>query len=162
MVVLAPAKTGAESSDNLRKMASKPIEITADELVAERHNNRVIFKGNVMATQDELVIYADELVAQYDKEGKNIDRIEAEGNVRVVQKGIREARGERAVFVNATQVVELQGNAVVSEGESRLLGDKLIIYLVENRSVIMGGEEGRVKAIINPEKFIKKPEEKQK
>ncbi len=144
------------------KLSKKPIEITAKELVAERQERRVTFKGDVIASQNSLLIYADSLVAEYDEEGKEVAKIEAIGNVRVVQEDIREARGDRAIFINEDQTVELIGNTVVSEGDSRLLGEKLIIYIAENRSVIIGGEKGRVKAIINPETFMKETEEKQK
>ncbi|NIS74085.1 MAG: hypothetical protein GTO08_02155 [Deltaproteobacteria bacterium] len=152
--------TVAHALDDIEKLdakslSQKPIEITAKELVAERQKRRVIFKGDVIAVQNNLFIYSDSLVAEYDEEGRTVAKIEADGNVRVVQEGVREARGDKAVFINADQTVELSGNTVVSEGESRLLGEKLIIYIAENKSVILGGENGRVKAIINPEEFIK-------
>lgn len=144
------------SNIDLKKVSTKPIEITAEKLVAEREKNRVVFKGNVLARQESLSIYSDLLTAWYGEGGEDITRIEAEGNVRVVQEGIREAKGNKAIFLNDKQTVELLGNTIVSEGESRLMGDRLIIYLKENKSVIQGGKEGRVKAIINPEKFIEK------
>ncbi len=146
----------AGGKEVLKRASTKPIEITAEELIAERAKNRVIFKGNVVARQEGLVIYADELIAQYESDGKEIEKIEANGDVRVVQEGIREATGDRAVFLNKEQRIELEGNATVREGESTLIGEKLTIYLAENKSVIQGGEEGRVRAIINPQKFMKK------
>jgi lipopolysaccharide export system protein LptA len=151
-----------EGMDELKaeKLSQNPIEITAKELVAERQKRRVIFKGDVIATQNSLFIYSDSLTAEYDEEGKTVARIEAIGNVRVVQKGIREAQGDMAIFINEDQTVELSGNTIVSEGDSKLLGEKLIIYIAENRSIIFGGENGRVKAIINTETFMEEKEEK--
>lgn len=149
-----------QSRENLKeRVMTRPIEITAEELVADREKDRVIFKGSVVARQEDLVIYADELVAQYTKDGKEVDRIEARGNVKVVQGNLREATGDRAVFLNREQKIELTGNARVREGESTLFGEKLTIFLAENRSVIEGGEKGRVRAIINPEKFLEKKKE---
>lgn len=143
----------------VEKLSQKPIEITAEELVAERGKRRVVFKGDVIATQDGLRIYSDRLTAEYDEDEKTIAKIQADGNVKVVQEGVREARGDRAVFLNRKQTVELSGNTVVSEGDSKLLGEKLILYIAENRSVILGGENGRVKAIINPDTFMKEEKE---
>jgi lipopolysaccharide export system protein LptA len=158
---VALALDGIEKLD-AKSLSQKPIEITAKELVAERKERRVIFKGDVIAVQNNLFIYSDSLVAEYDEEGRAVAKIEAEGNVKVVQEGVREARGDKAVFINADQTVELSGNTVVSEGDSRLLGEKLIIYIAENRSVILGGENGRVKAIINPEEFMKEKKDKER
>lgn len=166
IIAITPPVLSAEAVKGMNQLkaenlSQKPIEITAKELVAERQKRRVIFTGDVIATQNSLFIYSDSLIAEYDEEGKTVAKIEAVGNVKVVQEGIREAQGERAIFINKDQTVELSGNTVVSEGDSRLSGEKLIIYIAENRSVIFGGENGRVKAIINPETFLKKQEKKQ-
>ena len=79
-----------------------------------------------------------------------IERIEAEGDVRVVQ-GDREARAPRATFFNLEQRVVLSGGADLRQGENTLKGETLTLYLRENRSVVTGGEGGgRVRAVINP------------
>ncbi len=162
-VLLAPAATaGGERGEQIKvkELSRKPIVITAEELVAENRKRRVIFKGNVVAKQNGLTIWADKVMADYGDDGKTVAKIIAEGNVKVVQENLREARGDRAIFINEKQTIELQGNTEVVEGESRLMGERLIIYIAENRSVIAGGEEGRVKAIINPKQFLKGEEGK--
>lgn len=162
-VICPPHACAIEGASDLtvENLSRKPIEITAKELIAETQNRRVVFQGDVVATQNSLIIYSDSLIAEYDEDGKTIARIEAIGNVKVVQERIREARGDRAIFINADQTVELSGNTVVSEGDSRLIGERLILYIAENRSVIHGGENGRVKAIINPEAFVKEQRNKE-
>ncbi len=162
--LLTGMSKGGEKGGQLKvkELSREPIEITAEELIAENQERRVIFKGNVVAKQNDLTIWADRVMADYGDDGKTVAKIIAEGHVKIVQKELREARGDLAIFINEKQTVELRGNTEVLEGESTLMGERLIIYIAENRSVIAGGEEGRVKAIINPKQFMKEEEEKSK
>jgi len=165
MALLLPNAGGEEKRDRMvdvDTLSMKPIEITANELVAENQKNRVVFRGKVEAKQNGLTITADKVVAEYGRDGQTVERIKADGDVHVIQEGLREARGDHGTFVNRLQTVELRGNTVVTEGDSKLTGNSLVIYIAENRSVIEGGEEGRVRAVINPEKFLKEKKDGEK
>lgn len=140
-------KARAESRENL------PIEITADRLLADSARETVTFEGNVRATQGEVTLFSDRLFAEYSGTAKTIEKITAEGNVRVVYAG-KEGRAERAVFYNQEQRIVLSGGATLSQGEDSLAGDNVTIYLRENRSVVTGGDKGRVRAVIHPRGLI--------
>ncbi len=126
-----------------------PIDITADHLSADSAKESVTFEGNVVVTQDDVTLHADRVFAEYSRGVKAIEKITAEGNVRVVQSG-REARAARAVFYNLEQKVVLSGGADLAYGGNTLKGETMTLYLRENRSVVSGGEGGRVRAVINP------------
>ena len=134
-----------------------PIEITADRLNADSATDSVTFEGNVVAVQADVTLHADRLRAEYSRETRNIEKITAEGNVRVVQAG-KEARAARGVFFNLEQRIVLTGGAELRQGENTLKGETVTIYLRENRSVVTGGKDGRVRAILNPQGLLEEKE----
>jgi len=134
-----------------------PIEITADRLLADSVKETVTFEGNVRAKQGEVTLFSDRLFAEYQGTGRSVEKITAEGNVRVLHAG-REARGERAVFYNQEQRIVLSGGAGLVQGEDSLKGDTVTIFLQENRSVVTGGEGGRVRAVIHPRGILERKE----
>ena len=86
--------------------------------------------------------------------GKDADRIKeiiAEGNVRIRQ-GTRLAEGRRAVFDQAKQTVVLSDGAVLHDGPNQVAGERVIVYLQEERSVVESGSNTRVKAVLYPGK----------
>lgn len=140
-----------------RELGSRPIEVTADRVSADSVRNSVTFEGNVVARQADVTLYADRVRADYSREAGAVDRIEAQGNVRVVQEG-REARSARATLYNLEQRIVLSGGATLRQGQNTLQGETLTIFLQENRSVVTGDKEGdRVKAVINPRGILETP-----
>lgn len=142
----------AEGQGNL------PIEITADRLLADSGKETVTFEGNVRAKQGEVTLFSDRLFAEYQGAGRAVEKITAEGRVRVIYAG-KEARADRAVFFNQEQRIVLSGEAALVQGEDSLKGDTVTIFLQENRSVVTGGEGGRVRAVIHPRGILERKEQ---
>jgi len=137
----------------LEEARNRPIEITADRLQADSGNGSVSFEGNVVAVQADVTLRSDRLVAEYSKAAGAVEKVTADGNVRIVQPG-REATGARAVLYNLEQRIVLSGDVSLREGENRLRGETVTILLRENRSVVTGGEGGgRVKAVLFPKEL---------
>lgn len=149
----AEAQRGSTPAD----LGSEPIEITADRLSADSVQESVTFEGNVEARQGDVTLHAERLFAEYSRTAKVIEKITAEGNVRVIQGG-KEAHADRAVFYNLEQRIVLSGKADLVQGENTLKGDTVTIFLRENRSVVTGGEGGRVRAVIHPQGMGKSKE----
>ena len=126
-----------------------PIEITSQRLRAQSEPRLVTFIGEVVARQDDLVIYADRLQVLFVGEQEQIDNLEATGNVRIVQ-GDNIATGEKAVYQRREGVVTLSGAPRVRQGQDFVEGDEVIVYLDEGRSEVIGAEDSRVKAVIHP------------
>src|SRR4030067_2737847 len=74
-----------------------PIDITSDTVEADQKTNRVTFKGNVVAKQEDVTLYANTLVIIYDQDAKKLKEIVATGNVKVVQQD-RRATGQKVTF----------------------------------------------------------------
>lgn len=140
--------------------ANLPIEITADRLLADSARETVTFEGHVRASQGELTLFSDRLFAEYSGAARTIEKITAEGNVRVIHSG-KEGRAERAEFYNQEQRIVLSGGATLVQGGDSLAGDNVTIDLRENRSVVTGGDGGRVRAVIHPRGFLERKEKGQ-
>ncbi len=128
-----------------------PIYIQSDAMEAYQEENLIIFKGNVTVKRGEMVIYADLMRINYKQGqiGRRIERIEAEGNVRVVQ-GEREVIGEKAIFYKDTESIVLLGNPQVKDGRTVIKGGKITAYLEEDKTIIEGDEKEKVEAVIYP------------
>jgi lipopolysaccharide transport protein LptA len=126
-----------------------PIDITSDKVEARWKENLVIFKGNVIARQKDMVIYADSVEVVTHEDGKGIERVIAEGNVKI-QQGLRVADCQKAVFHNLDQKLFLTGDPKVTEGENTVLGDEIIFDIDQNRVEVKGGPSGRGKVKVQP------------
>jgi lipopolysaccharide export system protein LptA len=128
---------------------SQPIDITSDKVEAYWKQNLVIFKGNVIARQKDMVIYADSLEVVTQEDGKGIERVIAGGNVKI-QQGLRVANCQKAVFYNLEQKLVLTGDPKVTEGDNVVLGDEIIFHIDKNRVEVKGGPSGRGKVKVQP------------
>ena len=118
--------------------------------------NLIIFKGNVMARQKDVVIYADSIEAVVMEGGKGIEKVIAGGNVKI-QQGVRVASCQKAVFYNLDQKVFLTGDPKVWEGDNIVSGDEIVFDIEKNRVEVKGRPGGRGKAKIYPGGEFEKP-----
>ncbi len=135
---------------------NQPIEITAQQLEVLQQQRQSIFTGDVIAKQGEMTLHAEKLIVFLQKDQDLVERLEAIGAVRVLQLD-RIATAEKAVFYQVEERLVLSGNAEVIQGQNKISGDEITLYLKENRSLVESSENGRVKAVIVPEKKQEKP-----
>ncbi len=126
-----------------------PIDITSDTVEADQKTNTVTFKGNVIAKQEDITLYANTLTIIYDPNMKKLKEIIAVGNVKVVQLD-RRATGQKATFDQDKNKVIMDGEAVVREGTNVIRGERITFYVDEERSVVEPGKGGRVSTSITP------------
>lgn len=142
-----------------------PIDISSDTVEADQKTNKVVFKGNVVAKQEDTTLYANTLTVLYDPNTKKLKEIIAVGNVKVVQLE-RRATSQKATFDQEKNKVIFDGDAVVREGANVIRGERIVYYVDEGRSVVEGGRGGRVSTSITPpskeEGEEKKPKEGKK
>jgi lipopolysaccharide export system protein LptA len=142
-----------------------PIDITSDTVEANQKQNTATFKGNVVAKQEDVTLYANTLLIIYDPDTKKLKEIIATGNVKVVQMD-RRATGQKATFDQDKNKVVLDGDAVVREGTNVIRGERITFYVEEERSVVEPVKGGRVSTSITPppkeEGEEKKPKERKK
>jgi lipopolysaccharide export system protein LptA len=110
----------------------------------------VIFTGNVVARQNNSVQYADRMEVYLDEKSDRILRTVSTGNVRIVTGDCRTGTARRAEYHDLEQRVVLSGNARVWQDDNVVSGDSITIYLAQDRTVVQGGKQERVKGIFYP------------
>lgn len=150
ITILWCASSFAAESEQLPKPSALPIEVTAQQLDADQGQRQATFSGEVVAKQGDITLYCDKLVVYSLPEQDQVDRLEAFGQVRVIQLD-RTATADRAVYRQLQGTLVLYGNAEVHQAQNKVTGDEITVYLQENRSVVKGGDRGRVKAVLFPQ-----------
>jgi lipopolysaccharide export system protein LptA len=139
----------------------EPVTVTADKLEYDYKANVIVYRGDVVATQGDTKLRSDTLtvtLAAADKSdgapdapakgGQRLQEIVAVGNVRI-DDGTRWATGGRAVFEQSNRTFVLTETPVLHDGSNEVAGDRVVVFLDENRSVVEGGRK-RVKAVLYP------------
>ena len=127
-----------------------PVTVNSDSLESLQKEGLAVFKGNVVARQDNSIQYADRMEVYTDAKTKSIERVVSTGNVRIITRDCRMGTANRAEYYDAEQRVVLIGNARVWREDNVVTGERITIYLAEDRSLVEGGKQERVKAIFYP------------
>lgn len=102
----------------------EPLEINAEQGIEWRRNEQLyIARGNASVTRGEVTVYADVITAHYKEgaEGKSeIDRIDIEGNVRIVSP-TETVYGDRGAYDVINGVMVLVGDNLRLEGEKDII-----------------------------------------
>jgi len=134
-----------------------PVTIRANKLEFDYRSRVLTYRGTVSVTQADLTLRSDLLRVTLDPEARQpVQKIEAEGAVRIA-KGGREATGGRAVFDQKKRTVTLSDNATLRDGPNEVAGERVVVYLDEERSVVEGGDQ-RVRAVLFPPENEKGPD----
>jgi lipopolysaccharide export system protein LptA len=170
-LLLVPVSGFAQAPKKLKMDKNQPILIQSDRLDAYQEKRMVIFSGNAVATQGDKTIKSDRLLIYYKnnpgqtkkKDVKDmgnagdLEKLEAQGHVTITQTN-RVVTGDNAIFYQDSQKIIMTGNAVMREGKNMVKGDKIVVFLNEDRGVVEGSESKRVTATIYPnEKKEEKP-----
>jgi len=110
----------------------------------------VIFIGNVVARQSNSVQYADRMEVYLDEKGDRIVRTVSTGSVRIITRDCRTGTARRAEYFDLEQRVVLSGGARVWQEDNVVSGEVITVYLAQDRSVVQGGKQERVKAVFYP------------
>ncbi len=129
----------------------QPIQIKSSELSTDSASSTATFSGKVVARQGDVTIYCNKLVIYYSDKEKEVDKVEAFGNVRIIQ-GNRTGQAGHALYENKAGKIILDENPRVYQGEDFVAGDTITYFLDTQRSVVTGGSSGVVRAEIHPRK----------
>ncbi|MBI3398217.1 MAG: lipopolysaccharide transport periplasmic protein LptA [Deltaproteobacteria bacterium] len=136
------------AGDKIAIDSSQPITITSNSMEAVKKESLVIFRGNVIAEQKDYTLYSNELYIYY-ADGQQIKEMIATGDVKIVQLN-KIATGEKAVYMKENRTLVLTGNPQVKEDCDSVKGEKITIFLDEDKSLVEGGSDNRVKAVVSP------------
>jgi lipopolysaccharide export system protein LptA len=139
-----------EKSTRPADVKRAPVTVDADHMEAFRKESLVIFSGSVVARQNDSVQYADRMEVYLDEKGERVVRTVSTGNIRIITSDCRTGTARRAEYYDDDQRVELIGNARVWEADNVISGERITIFVNEDRSVVQGGKQERVKAVFYP------------
>jgi lipopolysaccharide export system protein LptA len=154
LVTLMPALAAGQLSGPLgtkgKDEKGQPLTVDADKMERFGKENLVIFSGNVVARRDNSVQYADRVEVYLDEKGDRVLRTVSTGSVRMITKDCRTGTAQRAEYFDLEQRVTLIGNARVWEEDNVVSGDTITLFLSQDRSIVQGGKQERVKAVFHP------------
>jgi len=144
--------------------AVQPIHVEADRMESFDKKNEVLFTGRVEATQGDIVLHADSMRVTYvaadntrngksDEQGRQVDKLFARGNVKLVSDAGWVATGATMDYFAGQRKAILIGDAKVWQDNNLVTGNRIVLYLDEGKSVVerdpQAGRE-RVKAFLYP------------
>lgn len=129
---------------------TQPVTVDADKMERFGKEGLVVFTGNVVARQNNSVQYADRMEVYLDESGDRIVRTVSTGAVRIITRDCRTGTARRAEYYDLEQRVVLLGNARVWQEDNVVSGETITIFLSQDRSVVQGGRQERVKAVFYP------------
>jgi lipopolysaccharide export system protein LptA len=146
------------------RAAEAPIHIEANKMTSTEKSNSVIFSGDVDAKQGDVRIRSDQMTVFYNeldsgskgkdkdkdkkkaaqptekKTSQQVDKLICIGNVEVT-RGEWLGTGKKMVYLSKERQVILTDNAKAWQGQNMVSGDKIIYYLDEGRSEVVGGSK---------------------
>ncbi len=151
-VIVSPAAGQQPATPNAKNADGKnqPVTVDSDRMERFGKESLVIFTGNVVARQNNSVQYADRMEVYLDEKGDRILRTVSTGSVRIITRDCRTGTAKRAEYFDLEQRVVLIGNARVWEDDNVVSGDTITIFLSQDRSIVEGAKQERVKAVFYP------------
>ena len=146
--------------------ADAPINIEANKMTSTEKSNSVVFSGDVDAKQGDVRIRTDEMTIFYtnvdDKSPKNakkkskdptagkdqssgsrqVEKMICVGNVEIT-RGEWLGTSRKMIYLSKERQVILTENAKAWEGQNMVSGEKIIYYLDEGRSEVIGGKSSK-------------------
>jgi lipopolysaccharide export system protein LptA len=151
ILLSAPSASSQSLKNAIGASQGQPIVIKSNSL-------EFAFSGNVDAKREDWTILCQKMVVYYgekskesgQKESMKIEKIVAKGGVRITRQSGGQATAEEATYYWDEERVVLTGKPVVQQGDDFVEGTVVTLLLKENRSLVEGSGDTRVRAVISP------------
>jgi lipopolysaccharide export system protein LptA len=130
-----------------------PIHVESNRMTSTEKSNSVVFTGEVDAKQGDVRIRTDEMTVFYTaadsakgkkddkkKTSQQVEKLLCTGNVEIT-RGEWLGTAKKMVYLSKERQVILTDNAKAWQGQNMVSGDKIIYYLDEGRSEVIGGSK---------------------
>ena len=152
---------GPAHSGTLQKKIGKdkpePTVIKSKTLEVNDKLKLITFTGDVNAKKGDFVVNCQKMLVYYESSSSDektgdvetkINKIIATGQVKINRGQGGMATAEKAVYYQQDEKMVLTGNPVVKQGKDFVEGDRITMFLKENRSVVESLGNKKVKAVI--------------
>jgi lipopolysaccharide export system protein LptA len=144
--IVAPSLLYAQELKDIHDQ-SDMVEIEADRLDVDTQKGQAVFQGNVKAKKGDILVKGSTLTLFYNNTTQKVSSLIVDGNVSLFWQD-KEASCDKAVYKLDEELMELVGDVIISKGEERLSGQKVVVDMVSNTQVVEGSG-GRVKIRVN-------------
>jgi len=143
-------ETGKNGKQEPTVIKSKSLEVN-DKL------NLITFTGDVIAKKGDFIVNCQKMLVYYESSSADkktgdvettINKIIATGQVKINRGTGGVAAAEKAVYYQQDEKMILTGNPMVKQGKNFVEGDRITMFLQENRSIVESLEDKEVKAVI--------------
>ena len=164
LAVFVPVTVWSAPANDAPKPEEGAIVIKSDRLEIDEKARTVKFEGHVHATNEHFVMQCERMVVQYvetpaDKqkgeESARIQMITATGEVKISRKNGGDATADKAIYYQVDEKLVLTGNPTVKQGTDSVEGSQITLFLREDRSIVEGSPDRKVKAVIFPKEESK-------
>jgi lipopolysaccharide export system protein LptA len=126
-----------------------PIDVSADNFVADANAKTGVYTGNVVIHQGEVKMRANAVRAQFAENKPN--KIYAQGHV-VIDAPSGVATGDNGIYDVNPRIITLTGNVVLTKEKNIMRGQQLVVNLITGQATLDGGQgkSGRVQALFTP------------
>jgi len=140
---------------NLGLDSTQPIAVNADSFLADLNNETGTYTGNVIVTQGQVRLHADEVKVV--APGGRAARMEATGNV-IVDSPSGQAVGDAGIYDVPQQMIRLTGNVVLTKDANVMRGNALEVSMATGlarltanaANAATGQRPGRVQGLFVP------------
>jgi lipopolysaccharide transport protein LptA len=123
------------------------VEARSREMVYEEAANHIVYTGDVVIRQGDIVTHSPKAVVTLTPDGGAVDRLLA-GEPVEVQQGARRATGQSGTYTPADETLVLVGEKVeLQDADRRLVGRILTFEVGSDRIRVDGREEERSEAV---------------
>ena len=136
-----------------------PIKITSDNMQYSQKTDQVVFTGKVHVIRHDVQLWTDSLTVFLEQHSNatsanqalgdqqnSIKKIIALGNVRIKAEPDRTGTCGKAIYDAKADLLTMEDDPVVMEGQNKIQGEVIKMYIQDNRSEVIGGKK-RVEAI---------------
>lgn len=117
--------------------ATSPVKITSDQMEADKKKGTVVFKGNVVVRQEEGIIMS-ELLTVYYNEQNEMEKIIAEGDVRINQND-RVGTCQLATYRLEDKSIVMENEPRIWRGGDVVEGETITVFMDSDRMIVEGG-----------------------
>jgi lipopolysaccharide export system protein LptA len=158
VLLFAAGANGQTLKKAIGDSQGQPIVIKSNSLEFDHQKKKVTFSGNVDARREDWTILCQSMVVYYhdkskgpdQKESLKIEKIVAKGDVKINRQSGGMATAEEATYHWDEERVVLTGKPVVQQGDDFVEGTVVTLLLKENKSLVEGSGDTKVRAVISP------------
>jgi lipopolysaccharide export system protein LptA len=123
------------------------LDISAERLTFDSETRTFTFEEKVRVHRCDITLFSDRLQVTNDIKGGSVERLIAQGHVRL-QQGVHRVRAERAEYFDAEQKLVLTGNprAWNTQELHEVSGEEIVVFLVQEKIAVK-----RARVVFHPQ-----------